>query len=176
MAFDVLTNRRNGIKERSSWFAVARFFIITLFCLIRASHFFDPYFRFLFATLPQPFFCWSRGNWRPLIEMARHAPARSRGNAAETRPQIMLELQKGRYHNIKFVTPEHGVSQILGALLSPYRWALNCRWCTVPATPRVSHSVDDGRVGIYLPDFKRRYEKLSAQYLKQKDSYISSGN
>jgi hypothetical protein len=51
MAFDVLTNRRNGIKERSAWLAAPRFIIITLFLLIREPHFLDHNFRFLFAII-----------------------------------------------------------------------------------------------------------------------------
>ena len=34
----------------------------------------------------------------------------------------------------------------------------------------------NGRVAICMPDFKYRGDKLSAQYLKHKDSNISSGD
>ena len=141
MAFDVLTNCRNGIMERSAWLAVARLFIISLFWLICASQFFDLYFRFLFVPLnyiaTTPFSLETRKLASLSWSNPTRGPERSRGSAAETRPQMMFELQKRGCLNAKFVTPEHGVSQIPEALLSPCRWALDCGWWTAPIALKI---------------------------------------
>ena len=85
--------------------------------------------------------------------------------------EMMLELQAMGCHNINFVTPEHVVPQILGAL--PLAVERGLRLPLVYNTSAYD-SIDslrllDGIVDIYMPDFKFWDERLSLRYLLAKD-------
>jgi putative pyruvate formate lyase activating enzyme len=84
---------------------------------------------------------------------------------------MMLELQAIGCHNINWVTPEHVVPQILGALPQAIAGGL-----TLPIVYNTSSydSLDslrlmEGIVDVYMPDFKVWTRERARRYLKRPD-------
>ena len=80
--------------------------------------------------------------------------------------QMMISLQKRGCHNINFVTPTHYSPHILLAVDGAASWGLKvplvyntCGWERVEIL-----KILDGRVDIYLPDFKYSDGEMAARY------------
>ena len=85
--------------------------------------------------------------------------------------RMMLELQSDGCHNINFVTPEHVVPQIVGALpLAAERGLrLPIVYNTSAYDSMESLELLDGIVDIYMPDFKYWDSEMARKYSKAPD-------
>ncbi len=97
------------------------------------------------------------------------------GEGRSTKPEelaeMMLELQEEGCHNIKLVTPEHVVPQILEALLLAVEHGLRLPlvYNTSAYDSLDSLRLMDGIVDIYMPDFKFWDPENARRYAKAPD-------